>query len=674
MLLVAVYHARLPVPGGFVGVDVFFVISGFVITAMLMREWNAHSHLRFGAFYFRRFLRLTPALALLVTVVFAASALLQTPFGPQQTTAITGLGAMLLSANFVIGHASGDYFADSASTNPLLNTWSLSIEEQFYLVFPALLAIGFALSRRRAQRVLPPVLIVLGIGFVSFCLSLLFSYGSTFADTLTDFLGGPETFAYFSPFTRAWEFSLGALLALLDQRLPPPGRATAEVAGLAGLVMLIASALWIDGSTRFPGFAALLPVVGTALLLRAGSGTASLSSRLLEARPLVFIGDISYSWYLWHWPVIVFAALLFPNRPAVLVVALVGSLVPAILSYFLLERPLRRMRPSTRGRGAGVVVATIGTPLLAGLGLVISSSSAGEVLPTAAAAAVGDAKRTVPAPRGPAESAALTLRAAHIAVEAGCLNAPLDPLRCRFGPPSPKGVVLLAGDSMAYALADGVIVAASELGYETIVTTHQGCPLLDRESSGRHRFPCRSWQQSIMSFALHTRPEVVIIANRSSGYVHPEDGWRTALTNSGERAATIEEAAIAWRQGLAPIVSTLRKAGLGLVLVHSVPQMTGFTLGTSLFSDAFGVPDFEISRDEVEAVRRPGLKEERAIAEGNPGTVTFDPAPLLCAPDTCTPIVDGVLRYQDHTHLTVAGSMVLVDGLREAMARAVAIR
>ena len=148
VLLVVVFHAELPVPGGFVGVDVFFVISGFVITAMLMREWARYGRVRFGHFYFRRFLRLTPALALIVAVVALASILLQNPFGAQQTTARTGMGAMLLSANYVIGHAAGDYFADNATTNPLLHTWSLSVEEQFYLVFPALLVLAWLLVRR----------------------------------------------------------------------------------------------------------------------------------------------------------------------------------------------------------------------------------------------------------------------------------------------------------------------------------------------------------------------------------------------------------------------------------------------------------------------------------------------------------------------------------------------
>ena len=190
VLLVVAFHAQLPLPGGFVGVDVFFAISGFVITAMLMREWAATGRIAFRHFYFRRFLRLTPALALTVTVVAAASILLQNPFGAQQTTARTGLGAMFLSANFAIAHAAGDYFAANSITNPLLNTWSLSVEEQFYLAFPALFVLGWTMSRRsvRASRaLLPPTLIVGGIAVLSFGLSTALSYGSTIDEAVTSF-------------------------------------------------------------------------------------------------------------------------------------------------------------------------------------------------------------------------------------------------------------------------------------------------------------------------------------------------------------------------------------------------------------------------------------------------------------------------------------------------------
>lgn len=208
VLMVVAFHVGLPVPGGFLGVDVFFVISGFVITAMLMREWDSTGRIRLGRFYVRRFKRLTPALAVTVGVVMAASALLFSPLGGAQVTAAqTAMGAMLLAANVVIARTTGDYFDARAETNPLLNMWSLSVEEQFYLVFPALLLFCWLLGRRSRRSDLAP-LVVGAVGAVSFALALAGSTGlevSLMPDSLVGFYG---------PATRVWEFAGSSYLSV----------------------------------------------------------------------------------------------------------------------------------------------------------------------------------------------------------------------------------------------------------------------------------------------------------------------------------------------------------------------------------------------------------------------------------------------------------------------------
>ncbi len=689
VLLVVAFHARLPVPGGFVGVDVFFVISGFVITAMLMREWASTGRVRFRHFYFRRFLRLTPALALTVTVVALASILLQNPFGAQQATARTGLGAMLLSANFAIAHAAGDYFADSSTTNPLLNTWSLSVEEQFYLVFPALFVLGWTMSRRLGRRLLAPVLIVLAIGVSSFAMSVAFSFGSTVAAPLTDYFGGPESFAFYSPFTRAWEFAVGALLALLIDRLPVATAAVTRLVGFAGAALIAASALLIHDSMPFPGLVAIVPVLGTALLLASGARMTTGVNRALAVRPMVAIGDASYSWYLWHWPVIVFAALLFPNRPTVLVAAALTSILPAVLSYRFVEQPIRRLRPRTRPRAAAVVVSTLAIPMAACAVLLVGASTGWGLVPPATAGAAETASveggATTTAGAGvdaQADTATQdgetaggeggSLRSQHAVVRAGCVNTPLSPTACRFGPANALRTVLLAGDSQAYALADGVIDAAARLGYDTIATSHTGCPFLARESNGVHNYPCRSWQRSIVDYALKARPDVVLIANRSAGYVHPEWGWRTASTDAGGMAGSISEAAALWRKGLDPIVGALTRAGIPVVIIGAVPEMHGYTDGTSLLSKAFGSTDFDLPRRQLEADRKPALDVERSVAAAHRGAYVYDPFPALCDAQTCAATRNGDVRYQDETHLSVAGSLRLSDGLGSAISQAVA--
>lgn len=678
VLLVVAFHAELPLPGGFVGVDVFFVISGFVITAMLMRQWATGGRISFGQFYLRRFLRLTPALALLVTVVAAAAILLQNPFGAQQTTARTGFGAMFLSANGVVAHASGDYFAPNATTNPLLHTWSLSVEEQFYLVFPALFVIGWSISRRLRRRLLPPVLVVALVGAASFVASVMFSYGSPTAGRLTEFFGGPESFSFYSPFTRAWEFAAGALLALILERLIPLGRSLAILTGTLGAGLVIASALFISEEMAFPGYIALVPVAGTVLVILAGSHHTLGVNALLATRPFVAIGDVSYSWYLWHWPLIVFAALLWPGDRTVIIIIAIASILPAIASYRFLEQPVRQLRPRSRPRAAAVILTTLTVPIVmcatllvganAGWGLTDTQQVAGGSAGTAAATDLDMSVADGEVAGGEGGS----LRSQHIAVKAGCVNTDLLPLKCTFGPANSRGIVLLAGDSQAYAVADGVVLAAEQLGYDTLVTSRTGCPFLGRESSGVHNHPCRSWQKSIVAYALKTKPKAVVIANLSEGYIHPGDGWRTAATDSGGRAGSTAEAVSLWRKGLEPIVSTLRKAGIGVVILTSGPQMVGYTVGTSLLSQAIGSRDFSISRGDSEASRKPAIDAERAVAKAYPGTLVHDPNPSLCDNTDCWASRDGIAYYQDETHVSVAGSLLLVDRLRSTIARAIA--
>ncbi len=690
VLLVVLYHAGLPVPGGFVGVDVFFVISGYVITAMLHREWLARGRLDLGRFYLRRFLRLTPALALLVGVVALVSLVLQNPFGAQQTTARTGIGAMLLTANYVIGHSSGNYFAEAAITNPLLHTWSLSVEEQFYLVFPALLVLGWLLVRWRA---IAPVVLVSAIAVGSFALSLLWSYDASFASGLTDVFGGAASFAYYSSITRAWEFAAGALLVLV-----PVGRLVGTggqrlALGLGGAALILVSAFAINDGQPFPGTIALLPVAGSVLLILAGSGPGGVVSRALSIRPMVAIGDRSYSWYLWHWPFIVFTALLFPGRPVLLVVAAAASLLPAALSYRYVEQPLRRHRPATRVRAGALIGTTVGIPLVLCTALLVGANAGWGLAPPtpaspsgAASVVVGEnppTSTTTDAASGTAElepeqeepgdgDGGGSLRSQHAVVRAGCVNTDLDPIGCRFGPSAATGTVLLAGDSQAYALADGVIEAAAEMGYDTVATSHTGCPFLARESSGVHNYPCASWQQEIVEYALQTRPAAVVIANRSGGYVRPDKDWRTIARDDGSRTADQDEATELYADALGDVVTELNDAGVPVVVIASVPEMVGFSNRTSLLSEAFGSQVFTVDRADAEDDRSPALAVEQTLAERLAGVVVYDPNPDLCFDDLCAVERDGEPVYQDQYHLAVPGSLRLVDGIggtiRDAMA------
>lgn len=506
----------------------------------------------------------------------------------------------------------------------------------------------------------------------------MFSYGSPTAGSLTESFGGPESFSFYSPFTRAWEFAAGALLALVLERLILLGRSLAILAGLLGAGRVVASALFITEEMAFPGYIALLPVAGTVLVILTGSHHTSGVNALLATRPFVAVGDVSYSWYLWHWPLIAFAALLSPGDRTIIIIVAIASILPAIASCRFLEQPVRQLRPRSRPRAAAVIVTTLAVPILmcatllvgtnAGWGLTQTQKAAGGSAGTAEGA---DQDMSV-ADGEVAGGEGGSLRSQHIAVKAGCVNTNLNPQKCTFGPANSLGTVLLAGDSQAYAVADGVVAAAEQLGYDTLVTSHTGCPFLARESGGVHNYPCRSWQKSILTYALKTKPKAVVISNLSEGYVHPEAGWRTAATDNGRRAGSIDEAVSLWRKGLEPIVSTLRKAGIAVVILSSAPQMVGYTDGTSLLSQAIGSRDFSISRADSEASRKPAIDAERSLAKAYPGTLVHDPNPSLCDDTDCWASRDGTAYYQDETHVSVAGSLLLVDRVKGVISRAIA--
>jgi peptidoglycan/LPS O-acetylase OafA/YrhL len=355
------FHAGLPVPGGFVGVDVFFVISGFVITGMIHRERSSTGRFRFGRFYLRRFKRLIPALALMVGVTSVLAFLLLSPFGTQQQAAQTGIAAMLLVANFVIARSTGDYFAPPAGSNPLLHTWSLSVEEQFYLMFPAVLLCGWALSRRARRipriraRQMPWVPVLVGTAaLISFWLAMAGTWILGPLAPSAKYLVG-----FYSPLTRAWEFAVGALLALITtSRYLRFGRYAQMVAWL-GAALLAASAFMIKATTPFPSTWTLLPVGGTLLLIAVGTHHTTWVSRALALPAIVKVGDWSYSIYLWHWPLRVFAVYLWPQAPFAAVFAVLLSILPAVASYRWVEQPIRRLPPLTPRRTLGLVAAVV---------------------------------------------------------------------------------------------------------------------------------------------------------------------------------------------------------------------------------------------------------------------------------------------------------------------------
>jgi peptidoglycan/LPS O-acetylase OafA/YrhL len=348
VLLVVAYHAGVTeLSGGFIGVDVFFVISGFLITSLLLREVDRTDSVNLLEFWARRIRRILPMSVLVIAVTVVASIFMLEEQRMENLAAVA-LGALAFCANFVLYFTTGEYLSDVTLPSPLQHYWSLAVEEQFYIVWPLVV---YALARytREMFRNILLAVIVLGGGF-----SLVASITVTPQD--------PGA-GYYLPHTRVWELLIGAGLAVVVTQIHLLPRHIRGIAGWAGLLAIVWSAWQFDSDTQFPGYAALLPVLGTAAVLMS-NGSHFGPERLLSLRPLQYIGARSYSLYLWHWPVLVlFEAqfgLLSGPETAVLVAM---SFALSMVTYDLVEQPIRHStflsQTSRRTITAGIAVVAV---------------------------------------------------------------------------------------------------------------------------------------------------------------------------------------------------------------------------------------------------------------------------------------------------------------------------
>jgi len=617
---VVVFHAGLPLPGGFVGVDVFFVISGFVITALLIRQMAA-THFSFARFFARRAKRLTPALALMILVVFALALLLQSPLGEQQVTAETGAGALLLIANFVILRTTGSYFDAAAEANPLLHTWSLSVEEQFYLVFPLIVVFASVglIARRSSFRVLTGV--ISGVALVSFVANLALSFG---------FVGGgwtsqPEAWAFYLPVTRAWEFAAGALIAVwwhgktLDGETPDTQRrSVALMLAVAGVGLIAWSGLFITDAFAFPGFVALIPVAGTVLVIIAGGIGANFVSRTLSARPMTAFGDMSYSIYLWHWPIIVFALALWPSTWTGIAAA-AFSFIPAYLAYRYVEQPIRRSSVNSPRTIALAYLAVTAVIIFAAWSLVSLGS------------------RLVPYASSSGEQT-LGIQRNCLIADRAFTESDID--RCRFPVDESKGWILLTGDSHAESFSNAVVQAGNELGYDVVALTGADCVFVRDNQANARVSNCAEMADSLLDAVMGPdAPAAVVVAQRGIPV------------------------------GMRDTFAEISTSGVPVLRIEGVPQWRPWdaTRGPDPCSGGILNATCEQPREQLVSNAPASKQEEAAVISGLSGVTSFDPWPTFCSGETCSAIVDGQVAYADASHLNQTGSELFTSPLREAL-------
>lgn len=563
--LVVAHHASLPVPGGYLGVDVFFVISGFVITGVLLKRFRpGHTGKELGDFFRRRFWRLGPALAGALIFTALAGILFLSPLGPLQSTLETGIASVFLLSNVYIELNTGGYFDTDAKLNGLLNTWSLSVEEQFYLLFPIVVLVALALiSHPRLSPISRRRLLLIGtaaVCVVSFGLSLI-DYGVD-----NPFLRA--SFGFYGPLGRAWEFGLGSMAAQISLEKKKYGKLLQFI----GLAAILLSAFNFDETIQHPGPLTLIPTLGAFFFIIGG---VSPNGGLLKNRMIVSIGNLSYSLYLYHWPLIVFSTISFPGSNLALMAAVIVSFVFAYLSHRFVEKTTLRHSSEKLSmdeilRATLVIVA----PVSILLGVLLLANH-------------GFGSRTV-------------AEAIHSRELPGASIQPHDCFEdvLSFGPGGQRppcvyhasltGVpVYLVGDSNAGHFAEGIILAGSEIGRPITVAT--GCrwsPLFTLDGSARSHQGifeaetfakyCSEGFQKLEGWVLDAKPGTVIVSNSDHYWISHSVGttygnWLVGMDGSSVTSIAQEKLTL-FEEGLMTSVERLKAAGHKVILVQTVPH------------------------------------------------------------------------------------------------------
>ncbi|MEP6835191.1 MAG: acyltransferase family protein [Gemmatimonas sp.] len=654
ILLVVMFHVGMTgVGGGFVGVDVFFVMSGFFITGLLARETSETGGINLTNFYARRALRLVPPLLVVLMVTLAVVMFLYAPID-RVSIAGNARAVAMYSGNMAFAKGSVDYF--SAGENPLLHTWSLAVEQQFYFFWPILFVLIALVFERRTSptafvtpttRVVShkPLFIAMGFaGLVSFAISLILT-------------GVAQPWAFFSMPTRVWEFAMGGALALWMQApinisiessfFGKPRDITVLVFSslqIAALLAIGITAVGYSRATAYPGVAALLPAVATILLLVGGAFTPTgIVTRVLANSGLRWLGTMSYGWYLWHWPLVGLAGVL---NPAIGVwgklVWCVVALGLAWLTFRFIEMPARSGKLSTYSPGRialGTFTATVIVALLAQGALMV-------------------AERTVHEPAQQAFASAPENRVDH-----GCWGTTVEEIKspCEFGDTKSSTTVVLFGDSHAEHWFGALDRAGKERGWKIVLMVKGGCPVAEvpalmRRQSYYHE--CTRYREAMMQRILALKPAAAVLSS-----------WDHYIPTNGEKETAWQVTTEMWQTGLRRTYSRLSAAGIPVLAIRGTPR-TGFRVPECLSRRDAGLPFAQSCEYDLETSLIPDAIAAQNTAARGLGVRFVDMNDQVCWSTPCSVMRNGVVVFTDDNHLTVTFSRSVANVFGQRVADA----
>ena len=598
-LLVILFHAKW-VSGGFIGVDIFYVISGFLITGLLIREIERTGTINFKEFYARRFKRLLPT-SFFVLAITAVLSWLLIPATMRSSLGRDIIAAGLYVSNYLFAWWQADYQNLDATPSPVIHYWSLAVEEQFYLLWPLLILLFFMVATKLKRKIALTVLVA-----AVTALSFVFSIYQTETSPI---------WAFYSLPTRAWELGLGALLVLL------PSIKTKKLVGLIGFVFIIASAFIFNETTAFPGLNAVLPVLGTVMLIATINSWPPFLNDVANSRLFQWLGEISYPLYLWHWPLLVLPSTYFARPLAVYerIIAILATIVLADLTHRFIEEPFRKKKilPTLVFKQSAVI--TLVSVLI---GTIIIFTSSDRINVSGINGAVSLAQ----------------IKARPLVYEDGCHAnyAETKSDACEYAELDSQKTMVLYGDSHAAQWFPALAEIASRSGYKLVSLTKSACPSVDVVRSDQGAFKmsrCKKWREDSIQRIMKMKPDVLVMSSfqyfAQPRQFQDRDKW--------------------WDDGQRKLLAQVKNASPNLIYLTDTPH------------PARDIPACLTNNSISEC-----NKTERSKNLSISGFEVIDPNSWLCS-RTCPAVKDGVVAYRDASHISVDIAIALIPRLTQAL-------